>query len=125
MIKKGMNMKKLSGQTLIEVLIALCALGIIVPTSFGAFGNILTASLRVNERAYMISAAEWWFNRLTFPVHKSDIDAAPRVDRHGKARFDWDTEFLHTGTLYNSPIQVTLRVYGRLPAPPFTVSRIF
>jgi len=34
-------------------------------------------------------------------------------------RFEWDTENLDNGA-----IRVTLRVYGRLSAPPLTVKRI-
>ena len=113
-------MKKFSGSTLIEVLIALCVLGIVVPASLGALGNVLAADIKVRENAYMVSSAEWWFSRLTFPVHDADIDAAPRVDNRGKARFDWETE-----NLQNGAIRVTLRVRGSLSASPFTVSRIF
>ena len=113
-------MKKSSGITLVEVLTALCVLGIIVPASLGALGSVLTANLKVRENAYMISAAEWWFGRLTFPVSKADIDAAPRIDEHEKASFDWDTENLDNGA-----ILVKLRVYGLFSAPPFSVSRIF
>ena len=112
-------MKK-PGNTLVEALMALCVLGIVVPTSLGALGSVLMADLKVNESAQVMSSAEWWFNRLTFPAHKADINAAPRTDAHGKARFDWEIEDLHNGA-----ILVTLRVYGRLPGPPFTVRRIF
>ena len=114
------NMKKLSGLTIIEVLMALIVLGIVVPASLGALGGVLTADLKVLESAYLISSAEWWFGRLTFPVSRDDVDAAPRADEHGKVRFDWETEGLHNGA-----IRVTLRVYGRLSRAPFTVSRIF
>ena len=113
-------MTKLSGNTLVEVVIALCVLGIVVPASLGALGNVLMAELKVHENAYMMSSAEWWFGRLTFPVHEDDIDAAPRTDNYGKARFDWETEFLQNGA-----IRVTLRVTGPLSGSPFTVSRIF
>ena len=113
-------MKKSPGNTLVEVLMALCVLGIVVPTSLGALGSVLMADLKVHESVGMVSSAEWWFSRLTFPVSMADIDAAPRTDRHGKVRFDWETEDLHNGA-----IRVTLRVYGRLPGPPFTVNRIF
>ena len=113
-------MKKFPGNSLVEVLMALCVLGIVVPAALGALGSVLTADLKVRENAYMISAAEWWFNRLTFPVHRADIDASPREDGYGKARFDWKTEKLHNGA-----ILVTLRVMGRFPGSSFTVSRIF
>ena len=114
------NMRKIRGNSLVEVLMALCVLGIVVPASLGALGNAFMAELRIHESAYMISAAEWWFSRLKFPMHSADIDAAPRVDKYGKARFDWDTENLDNGA-----IRVTLRVYGRFSAAPFTVSRIY
>ena len=113
-------MKKFPGNTLVEVLIALCVLGMVVPASLGALGYVLAADLKIHENAYMVSSAEWWFGRLTFPVHEAGIDAAPRMDSHGKARFDWETEILHNGA-----IRVTLRVMGRLSGSPFTVSRIF
>ena len=113
-------MKKLPGNTLIEVLIALCVLGIVVPASLGALGNVLAADLKFRESAYIVSSAEWWFSRLTFPVYEDDIDASPRMDNYGKARFDWETEKLHNGA-----IRVTLRVMGRLSGSPFTVSRIY
>ena len=113
-------MKKSPGNTLVEVLMALIVLGIVVPASLGALGSVLTAELKIHESAGMISSAEWWFSRLRHPVYGPDIDAAPRVDENGKARFDWDIENLDNGA-----IRVTLRVYGRLSASPFTVSRIF
>ena len=116
----SINMKKFPGNTLVEVLIALCVLGIVVPASLGALGNVLAADLKVREKAYMVSSAEWWFSRLKPPVHEPDIDAAPRADNYGKARFDWETKNLHNGA-----IRVTLRVTGRSYGSPFTVSRIF
>jgi len=112
--------KKRLGNTLIEVVMALCVLGVIVPASLGAFGTVFVTELRIHEHAYMMSSAEWWFSRLSFPVYMPDIDAAPRADRHGKVRFGWDTEKLDNGA-----IRVTLRVYGRLAVQPLTVSRIF
>ena len=117
---KNIKIKKFSGSTLVEVLMALLVLGIVIPTSLGALGNVLTAELKIMDNACMISSAEWWFSRLTFPVSTGDIDTAPRTDRHGKVRFEWDTEGLDNGA-----VRVTLRVYGHLPAPPLTISRIF
>ena len=113
-------MRKFLGYALVEALMSLLVLGIVVPTSLSALGNVLTANLKIREHAYMISSAEWWFGRLTFPVRKADIDAAPPVDEHEKVSFGWDTENLDNGA-----IRVTLRVYGRFSARPFTVSRIF
>ncbi|MCL2009905.1 MAG: hypothetical protein FWG71_05090 [Synergistaceae bacterium] len=112
--------KKFPGSTLIEVLVALCVLGIVVPPALGALGGVLAAELKFHENARMISSAEWWFSRLTFPVYGHDIDAAPREDKYGKTRFEWDTENLENGA-----IRVTLRVHGRFSVLPFTVSRIF
>jgi len=99
---------------------ALFVLGIVVPTSLSAFGSVFMAELRIRENACMMSSAEWWFSGLAFPVRMADLDAAPRTDRHGRARFDWDAEELANGV-----IRVTLRVYGRIDARPFTVRRIF
>ena len=112
-------MKKI-GYSIIEVLVALCVLGIAVPASLDALGNAFVAEFRVHESAYMISAAEWWFARLSFPVHRPDIDASPRADEYGRARFEWTTEDLDNGA-----IRVTLRVYGRSSGMPFTVSRVY
>ena len=113
-------MKKFPGNTLIEILMALCVLGIVVPTSLGSLGNVLAAELKFHVNSYAISSAEWWFSRLTLPVSRAEIDAAPRMDRHGKVRFDWDSKDLNNGA-----ISVTLRVYANYAAPIFTVSRIF
>ena len=113
-------MKRSSGSTLVEVLMALCVLGIVVPTSLGALGSVLMADMKVHESVYMVSSAEWWFSRLEFPVHRADIDAAPRIDEHSKIRFDWETEDLHNGA-----IRVTLRVHGRLSGSVLTVSRVY
>ena len=115
-----MNIKKFPGNTLVEVLIALCVLGIVVPASLGALGGVLAADIKVREKVYMVSSAEWWFSRLKPPVHEPDIDTAPRVDNYGKTRFDWGTENLHNGA-----VRVTLRVTGRSSGSSLTVSRIF
>ena len=112
-------MRKISGYTLVEVLMALFVLGIVIPTSLGALGNTFMAELKVHESAYLISSAEWWFSRFTFAVSEADINAAPKVDMHGVTRFDWETENLDDGA-----IMVTLRVYGRLPGPPLTIKRV-
>ena len=113
-------MRKLAGVSLVEVLIALCVLGIAVPVLLGALGDAFVAELKIQENAYVMSSAEWWFARLTFPVHMAEIDAAPRTDENGKASFEWETENLDNGA-----IRVTLRVYGSLSEEPFTTSRIF
>ena len=113
-------MKRFSGNTLVEVLMALCVLGIVVPASLGALGSVLMADLKVHESAYMVSSAEWWFSRLESPVRRAGIDAAPKVDGHSKIRFDWETEDLHNGA-----IRVTLRVHGRLSGSLLTVSRVY
>jgi len=112
--------KKSRGNTLVEVVISLFVLAIIMPASLGALGSVLMVGLKTHENAHMISSAEWWFTRLTFPVCVTDIDAAPRADRHDKVRFDWDTE-----ALVNGAVRVTLRVYGNLAERPFTVVRVF
>ena len=114
------NRKKFPGISLVEVIMALCVLGIVVPVSLSALGDVLTANLKIHENVGMISSAEWWFSRLTPPVHRADIDAAPREDRHGKARFEWETENLHNGAM-----RVTLRVIGRLSGSVLTVSRVY
>ena len=103
-----------------EVLIALWLLGVVVPVSMDALGNAFLAELRIYESASLVSSAEWWFSRVKLPANKADIDAAPKVDEHGKARFDWETE-----NLGNGAIRVTLRVHGHLSRAPFTISRIF
>jgi len=113
------KMKKIPGNSIVEVLIALCVLGIVVPASFSAFGNTFLAGLKVRENAYMISSAEWWFSRLPSPVDKTDIDAAPKVDERGRARFEWETEDLDNGA-----ISVTLRVIASALGSPFTIRRI-
>jgi len=118
-MKPMKKMKRNFGNTLVEVIMSLFVLAIIMPTSLGALGSVLMVGLKTQENAYLISSAEWWFTRMTFPVYIDDIDAAPRADRHGKIRFDWDTEGLENGA-----IRVTLRVYGRLAARPLTVVRI-
>ena len=99
---------------------SLFVLAIIMPASLGALGSVLMAGLKTQENAYMVSSAEWWFTRLAFPVCETGVDAAPRVDRHGKVQFDWDTE-----ALTNGAVRVTLRVHGRMSDRPFTVVRIF
>ena len=114
------DMRKVSGNSLVEVLIALCVLGIIVPASLSALGDALVAELKIQENAGLVSSAEWWFSRLTYPARRADLDAAPRVDEYGKARFAWDIKDLENGA-----VQVTLRVYGRFQGSRFTVSRIY
>ena len=114
------TMEKLPGSTLVEVLMALLVVAVVVPASLGALGTVLMAELKVHETTHLISAAEWWLNNLTHPVNEADINAAPRVDRYGKARFDWETENLHCGAIH-----VTLRVHGRLPGSLLTTSRIY
>jgi len=113
-------MKKSNGSTLVEVLIALCLLGIVLPASLETLGTVLMAELKMQEKTHMISSAEWWFNRLTHPVNMTKINAAPLVDRFEKVRFEWETE-----DLINGAIRVTLFVYGRLPGPPLTINRIY
>jgi len=119
-IKNAKTTRKSRGNTLVEVVISLFVLAIIMPASLGALGSVLMVGLKTHENAYMISSAEWWFTRLTFPVCVTDVNASPRVDRHGKVRFDWNTE-----ALVNGAVRVTLRVYGNLAERPLTVVRIF
>ena len=113
-------MRKISGNSIVEVLMALCVLGIVVPTSLSAFGNTFVAGLKIHENACLISSAEWWFASLQPPVGKADIDAAPRADERGRARFEWETEDLDNGA-----VRVTLRVIGSAFGSPLIVSRIY
>ena len=108
------------GNSIVEVLVALCVLGIVVPVSLDALGNAFMADFKVKENAYMISAAEWWFTNLPPMAHIADVDAAPRVDVHGRASFAWETENLGDGAF-----RVTLRVVGRFSKTPLTISRIY
>ncbi|MDR1979457.1 MAG: hypothetical protein LBQ42_12050 [Synergistaceae bacterium] len=113
--------RKRAGQTLVEILVALGVLETVVLTSIEAFATAFTAELRIQEKANKASYAEWWFNRLGFPVSQADIDAAPRTDEYGKMRFDWDTTPGDHNTFY-----VTLRVSnGTGTDVPFTISRVY
>jgi hypothetical protein len=113
--------RKGSGQTLTEILIALCVLGVIVPPSIEALGIAFATELRIHERARKAFYAEWWFNRLELPVSQSMIDAAPPMDESGTMYFSWETEVCE----YDA-IRITLHVSnGTESDVPFTVSRVY
>ena len=113
-------MKKHIGYSIVEVLIALCVLGVVVPTSLDALGNVFMMGLKIHEKVCVISAAEWWFTSLPLTVSRSDIAAAPREDDSGRVRFEWESE-----ELGNDAIRVTLRATGKFSHTPFTISRIY
>jgi hypothetical protein len=109
------------GQSLVEVLVALCVLGLVIPSSLEALGTVFSAEIRIHQWARKASYAEWWFDRLEVPVSQSVIDAAPRTNDSGAVRFDWETEFCEYGAL-----RVTLHVSnGTGFDVPFTLSRIY
>jgi hypothetical protein len=113
-------LRKRLGSSLVEVMIALCVLGMTAPVALDALGAAFVAGLRVQENADMASSAEWWFNRLPYPVAQAGIDASPAFSEDGGTRFEWETEGLDNGA-----IRVTLRVYGPMSKAPFTMSRIY
>ncbi len=119
-------MKKLQHKafSLVEIVVALCVAGCILPVLLEAFGTILLANLRsdvVSDRAF---AAEWWFNRLKFPVSRAAIAVMPEtVDGPvgGKLRFAWNVE----GGEYEG-LWITLYVTdGRRADVPFTMRRAY
>jgi Tfp pilus assembly protein PilV len=113
--------RKRSGQSLVEVLVALCVLGLIIPSSLEAFGVAFAVELQLRERERKMAYAEWWFNRLEFPATRAQIDAAPRVDESGAIHFDWEVESREYDAL-----QVILHVSnGTGIDVPFTMSRVY
>jgi type II secretory pathway component PulJ len=116
-----MSIQKSTGQTLVEILVALSVLEIVVLTAIEAFGMVFAAELKIQERARKAFYAEWWFNKLESPVSQAEVDAAPRTDEYGRMRFEWDTASGDYGTF-----RVTLRVLNGSGADvPFTMSRVY
>ncbi|MDR1875797.1 MAG: hypothetical protein LBQ90_12395 [Synergistaceae bacterium] len=108
------------GGGLIELVISLCVLGMMIPAFLGAFGTAFPAGLRIGERADRACGAEWWFNRLEFPVLPS-LGAMPRTDETGKLRFGWEAETGDWGA-----VRVTLTVSGGARADaPFVMTRVY
>ncbi|MDR1377054.1 MAG: prepilin-type N-terminal cleavage/methylation domain-containing protein [Synergistaceae bacterium] len=109
------------GQTLVEVLVALGILGTVVLGSLETFGMAFTMELRIQEQARKASYAEWWFNRLEFPLTQAKVDKAPRTDEYGGTRFEWST----VPGDYNT-LRVILRVSnGSKSDTPFVTSRVY
>ena len=112
-------MRRLSGVSLVEILIALAVLGALIPVSLNAFATTFTAAVRIHERVEKAAGAEWWFNQLSFPTHISELNGAPR--RHGRMSFAWETRAGPHNTLH-----ITLRVTNGSPSDvPFTESRFY
>jgi hypothetical protein len=82
---------------------------------------VVTSEIRLHETSRKAFGAEWWFNRLEFPVSKSALDAMPRADGHGKTLFRWEAEHGAYGAVH-----VTLSVSnGASDNAPFVTSRVF
>ena len=112
-------MKKLSGISLVEILMTLCVLGLVIPASLSAFGIVFMAELRIHEHVEKAESAEWWFNQLNFPVHVPDLNDAPQS--HGRMHFTWESRLGDHGALH-----ITLHVTNRAPLDvPLTVSRVY
>ena len=112
-------MKKLSGYSLVEVLMALGVLGLVIPASLNAFGTVFVAEIRIQARVEKTESADWWFNQLSFPVYIADLNNAPQS--RGRMRFTWETSSGAHGALH-----ITLHVSSGAPFDvPLTVSRVY
>jgi hypothetical protein len=115
-----MGIKSGSGYSLVEVLVALGILGTVIPASLGAFGVVFASEIRVGEVSRKAFGAEWWFNRLEFPVSPANLESMPRADESGRMRFSWETENEAYGA-----VRVTLSVSGETPGDvPFVTTRV-
>ncbi|MDR3264843.1 MAG: hypothetical protein LBT15_02415 [Synergistaceae bacterium] len=114
-------MKRFRGDSLVEILISLCALGVALPAILGSFGMTFSAGLRIGETVDKAWGAEWWFNRVELPALSSAMDDMPRKDASGKLRFRWETRGGE-----HEPLRVTLFVSnGSDTDVPLVVNRVF
>ncbi|MDR1650053.1 MAG: hypothetical protein LBR71_07305 [Synergistaceae bacterium] len=116
-----MSLKKRRGYGLVEVLFALGIAGVVIPAALDAFGAVLMSEARIREVSCKTFGAQWWFNRLEFPVSPVVLNAMPSVDERGKMRFSWEMEEDSHGAF-----RVTLKVSnGASGDAPFVTSRAY
>ncbi|GHS96295.1 hypothetical protein AGMMS50276_14430 [Synergistales bacterium] len=89
-------LKKRTGVTLVETLIAATIIGAFLPCAFGVFGKLSVSELKLQNNADKASCAAWWLNRLPANPIPSDFASMPRGYKIDKTRdvafFAWKIE---------------------------------